>query len=109
MGIKKTIERKCGAAVLVKRMVSQPTRIEQPSSIKGHRWFFARGFAGGFGAEYGPTLDVRTVAARCAKKAGAGKLVNIKGVWHWLANDELSHRRPKRSASPEYAIGGCDQ
>lgn len=25
------------------------------------------------------------------------------------ANDELSHRRPKRSASPEDAIGGCEQ
>ena len=24
-------------------------------------------------------------------------------------NDELSHRRPKRSASPEDAIGGCEQ
>lgn len=72
------------------RMVSQPTRIEQPSSINGRKWFFARGYAGGFGAEYGPTLDKRTVYARCEKKAGAGKLVCIKGVWHWLANGNSS-------------------
>lgn len=72
----------------VQRLVSQPIRIEQPSSVNGRKWFFARGYAGGFGAEYGPTLDKRTVAARCQKKAGAGRLVKIKGVWHWMANDQ---------------------
>ncbi len=70
-------------------MMNRPIRIEQPSSVKGRRWFFARGFAGGFGAEYGVTLDKRTVERRCAQKAGAGKLANIKGTWHWLANKTL--------------------
>ena len=60
------------------------SRIEQPTSIRGRKWFFARGYSGGFGAEYGPTLDKRTVAARCARKTGAGKLVNINGAWYWL-------------------------
>ncbi len=83
----KTLSVKGGRQLRAQRLVSQPIRIEQPSSVKGRRWFFARGYAGGFGAEYGPTLDKRTVASRCAKKAGPGKLVNIKGVWHWLAND----------------------
>ncbi len=68
------------------RRVPHSIRIEQPRSIKGRRWFFLKGIAGGFGAEYGMTLDKRTVERRCAQKAGAGKLVNIKGAWHWLAN-----------------------
>ena len=72
---------------------SQP--IEQPSRIDGRRWFFARGYSGGFGAEYGVTLDKRTVEARCAKKAGPGKLVNIKGVWHWRAKADSS--RPAKT------------
>lgn len=72
--------------------MTKQIKIEQPSSIKGRRWFFARGYAGGFGAEYGITLDRRTVAACCKKKAGVGKLVNIKGVWHWRATKKSFHR-----------------
>lgn len=63
-------------------------KIEQPASINGRRWFFARGYAGGFGAEYGVNLDRRTIEARCKNKAGDGKLVNIKGVWYWLTNSK---------------------
>jgi hypothetical protein len=59
--------------------------IEQPHSAKGRRWFFLRGI-GGFGAEYGVTLDKRTVARRCERKAGTGSLRQINGLWHWLPN-----------------------
>lgn len=69
-------------------------QIEQPHSISGRRWFFLRGYAGGFGAKYGVTMDRRTVERRCARKAGAGNLANINGVWHWMPNAELSEGSP---------------
>jgi hypothetical protein len=62
---------------------TQRQLIEQPSLITGRRWFFLCGYGGGFGAEYGITLDKRTVAARCAKKAGPGRLVKVKDLWYW--------------------------
>ena len=64
--------------------VGSAIRIEQPHSAKGRRWFFLRGIAGGFGAQYGVALDKRTVARRCERKAGAGSLRHINGLWHWL-------------------------
>lgn len=58
-------------------------KIEQPHSISGRKWFFLRGYSGGFGAEYGHTLDKRTVSARLKKKLGHGILVKTRGVWCW--------------------------
>lgn len=71
-------------------VIGSALQIEQPHSINGRRWFFRRGIAGGFGAEYGVTLDKRTVERRLAAKAGRGSLVEIKGAWHWMPNEKLT-------------------